>query len=157
MSVYPKFLTSSVGEVRARILGIAWRWMVTFTLRPLYPRTEFVDVWAPRVKQTRWGATTYLTWWEMNSGSWIIHLIVHSPVSLLFAVTATHIMVLSPYQTTHSLIWRRKIRRRGVTRLKRWEHYRFVISSGWNYCEILPSTYRVVCQLRDTNLVQHQV
>ena len=44
----------------------------------------------------------------------------------------------------HSLVWRCIIRLRGVTRLKRWEHYGFVISSGWNCCEILPTTFRVV-------------
>ena len=62
MSVTPKFLTSSVGELRALTLGVAWRWMVTFTLRPLYPCITFVDVWAPEVKETRLGATTYLIW-----------------------------------------------------------------------------------------------
>jgi hypothetical protein len=68
-------LTSSVGELRALALDIAWRWMVTFSLRPLYPRFEFVDVWAPKMKERRWGTTTYLIWWEVNSDSWIVQRI----------------------------------------------------------------------------------
>jgi hypothetical protein len=60
-------------------LGTSWRWVVSFTLRPLYPQGKSPRYlfdrevgWIPEPVSKTWRKENYLPYWDLNSNPSVV-------------------------------------------------------------------------------------